>query len=56
MSPLVSRRFLALTFLAISSVSVAIAQGIVLVLFIVLGIVAVRSFHPEAKAGALSMA
>ena len=34
----------------------AIAQGIVLVLFIVLGIVAVRSFHPETKAGALSMA
>jgi len=34
----------------------AIAQGIVLVVFIVLGVVAVRSFHPEAKAGALSMA
>ena len=34
----------------------AIAQGIVLVLFIVLGITAVRSFHPETKTGALSMA
>ena len=34
----------------------AVAQGMVLVLFIVLGILAVRSFHPETKAGALSMA
>jgi hypothetical protein len=34
----------------------AIAQGIALVLFIVLGILAVQSFHPETKTGALSMA
>lgn len=34
----------------------AIAHGIVLVLFIVLGIVAVRSFRPETKSGTLSMA
>src|SRR4030095_9079427 len=34
----------------------AIAHGIVLVLFIVLGILAVRSFHPETKAGVLGMA
>ena len=34
----------------------AIGHGIVLVLFIVLGILAVRSFHPETKRGALSMA
>jgi hypothetical protein len=34
----------------------AIAHGIVLVLFIVVGILALRSFHPETKTGALSMA
>ncbi len=34
----------------------AIAQGGVLVLFVVLGILAVRSFHPETKTSALSPA
>ena len=34
----------------------AIAHGIVLVVFIVVGILALRSFHPETKTGALSMA
>jgi hypothetical protein len=32
----------------------AIAQGIMLVIFVVLGIVAARSFHPETKASRLS--
>ena len=34
----------------------AVAQGVVLLLFVALGIVAVRSFHPEAKATRLSPA
>ncbi len=34
----------------------AIAQGIVLVIFVVLGIVAARSFHPESKVSKLSPA
>ena len=34
----------------------AIAQGVGLAIFIVLGILAVRSFHPDSKAHALSMA
>jgi hypothetical protein len=34
----------------------AIAQGIVLVIFVVLGILAVRSFHPPTEAPALSVA
>jgi hypothetical protein len=34
----------------------AIAQGIVLVFFVVLGIVAAKSFHPETKASGLSPA
>ena len=34
----------------------AIAQGVVLVIFVVLGIWAVKSFHPESKASTLSPA
>ena len=34
----------------------AIAQGLVLLIFIALGFVAVRSFHPESRARTLSMA
>jgi hypothetical protein len=34
----------------------AVAQGIVLAVFVVLGILAVKSFHPESKPGGLRMA